>query len=150
MSIEPYQWLMAHSGKLGIHQDSIGPASVDLRLGAIEPLYTSSNNHAIILEPGKFYLASTLEYVTVPVTHCAFVHMRSSLARKGLGHKMAGFVDPGFEGQITLELETSCRIETYRVERIVQLIFARLTEPTAKPYAGRYQGQRGPTRAYNT
>ena len=151
MSIEPTQWLMEHGLELGYKLENIGPASVDLELGSIKVYkreFTELQGSIIWFEPGRFYLASTVEYIKVPPTHCAFVNMRSSLARKGLGHKMAGFIDPGFEGQITLELETSISLEVAIGERIVQLIYCRLTEETKKPYVGRYRGQTGPTEAY--
>jgi dCTP deaminase len=99
--------------------------------------------------PGYFYLCSTIENIIVPSTHCAFLQMRSSPARKGLGHKMAGFIDPGFEGQITLELETHLPVRIAQGERIVQLVYDRLTERTVQSYVGRYKGQQGPTKAYN-
>ena len=159
MSVESFQWLMEHGLELGYKLENIGPASVDLELGSakfydcLPPIYkgfyqASLNGTSVIFEPGLFYLASTVEYIKVPPTHCALVNMRSSLARKGLGHKMAGFIDPGFEGQITLELETSIPLDVAIGERIVQLIYCRLTEETKKPYVGRYRGQTGPTEAY--
>jgi len=102
----------------------------------------------MIFFPYVFYLCSTVEYIKVPETHCAFIQMRSSLARRGLGHKMAGFVDPGFEGEITLELEPSLSIEVKRGERIVQVIYQRLSEKSEKGYRGRYFGQIGAREAY--
>lgn len=155
MSIEPYQWLVEHAEALGIPVENIGPASADLCLGSMsiavgngEVLRLSEEKGGFLLYPRAFYLASTVEYIRVPPTHCAFVQMRSSWARKGLGHKMAGFIDPGFEGEVTLELETAEKLHIPHGERIVQLVYARLAEPTAKPYTGKYHGQRGPTPAY--
>lgn len=159
MSVEPYQWLIAQATELGYDPANVGPASVDLCLGAGKAYYLSEiysdifYDHSdgtkhVCFKPDIFFLCSTVEYVKVPVTHCAFINMRSSLARKGLGHKMAGFIDPGFEGQVTLELETNRLVDVKLGERIVQLIYMRLTEPTVKPYKGKYLGQRGPTEAY--
>ena len=156
MSVETYQWMMEHGLEFGYKLENIGPASVDLELGAVHAYdfrrrkegFQKRIENPIYFRPGIFYLASTVEYIKVPTTHCAFVNMRSSLARKGLGHKMAGFIDPGFEGQITLELETSIPLDVSIGERIVQLIYCRLTEETQKPYVGRYRGQIGPTEAY--
>lgn len=159
--IEPYQWLSAYANHYGYRPEHVGPASVDLCLHptiraktAALPLETRwvesyhTSNEPVLFQPGIFYLCSTLEYITVPPTHCALVQMRSSLARKGLGHKMAGFVDPGFHGQITLELETAVDVTVHVGERIVQLVYIRLTEETIKPYQGHYNGQQGPTFAY--
>lgn len=174
--IEPYQWLCTHADTLGIAPSAIGPASADLRLSGLLKEWRgrrarirwtlrrrprrgswppASIDHDLDLgetlcfRPGYFYLASTREIIRVPPTHCAMIHMRSSLARRGLGHKMAGFIDPGFTGQVTLELETSIPMDVTIGERIVQITYHRLTEPTTQPYRGQYQGQMGPTEAYH-
>lgn len=150
--IEPYQWLVENAEKLGYNKANCGPASVDLRLGEVKGYEPHTKLFHLVesntLYKGCFYLCSTLEHIRVPETHCGFINMRSSWARKGLGHKMAGFIDPGFEGQITLELETAIDVFAPMGLRIVQLIYQRLTEPTSKPYSGKYLGQRGATEAY--
>jgi dCTP deaminase len=164
--IETHQWLVRHAEEFGYKPENVGPASVDLCLGDVQcarrfdallighfpatPFFKCyPNDDGVVRFVGNtFYLCSTVEYILVPSTHCAFINMRSSLARKGLGHKMAGFIDPGFEGQVTLELETSLPVDVSIGERIVQLIYCRLTEETDKPYTGKYLGQRGPTEAY--
>lgn len=155
--IEPYQWLVNNYKELGYKYENISSASVDLELGSLS-IYNAErgrfnsipNNKGIAYNfaPGRFYLASTIEYIKVPPTHCAFINMRSSWARKGLGHKMAGFIDPGFEGEITLELEPSISVKIAKGERIVQIIYCRLSEETIKPYQGKYKGQKGATEAY--
>jgi deoxycytidine triphosphate deaminase len=61
---------------------------------------------------------------------------------------MAGFVDPGFMGQITFELETARPISVKAGDRIAQLVLIRLTAPTSQPYVGKYLGQQGPTERY--
>ena len=155
--IEPYQWLCAHANECGFPPTNIGPASVDLSLGEVKvynrysykfDMVKGLHNGMYRFYPGNFYLCSTLEYIKVPPTHCAFVNMRSSLARRGLGHKMAGFIDPGFEGQVTLELSTDAPVDVLPGERIVQIIYSRLTEITEKVYSGKYKGQIGATEAY--
>jgi len=77
----------------------------------------------------------------------AFVEGRSSLGRMGLFIQNAGWVDPGFEGEITLELFNAnrCAIELTSGRRVGQLVFAQLDQPALKPYSGKYQGQRGAT-----
>ena len=166
--IEPYQWLLAHAEEYGFPIENIGPASVDLSLANNivskyflgEKTYTMegrpffeerivlASNGTIIMMPHVFYLCSSQEYIYVPPTHCAMVQMRSSPARRGLGHKVAGFVDPGFHGQITFELTADIPIELAYGERIAQIIYMRLTELTERPYIGKYNGQTGPTEAY--
>jgi len=97
------------------------------------------------IKPGQFLLATTLEYVKLPKDVTAFVEGRSSLGRLGLFIENAGWVDAGFEGQITLELfnANSSPIRLYKGMRICQLVFARLDKPPRKVYEGKYKGQRG-------
>jgi len=155
--IEPYQWLQANAATLGLLGCHLGPCSADLTLGPqirayreqAQSLYTLAEGVPLTLHAGWFYLVSTHEVLCVPPTHCAFVHMRSSLARQGLGHKMAGLIDPGFCGQVTLELEASLDVTVLVGAPLVQVTFHRLMAETTRPYAGRYQGQRGPTEAYH-
>ena len=63
------------------------------------------SDEAFILHPGEFVLGSTFEYVTLPDDIAARLEGKSSLGRLGLlTHSTAGFVDPGFQGHVTLEL----------------------------------------------
>jgi dCTP deaminase len=106
-----------------------------------------------ILHPGEFVLGSTLERVAVPDDLVARLEGKSSLGRLGLLiHSTAGYVDPGWDGNITLELSNVSRlpITIYLGMRIGQLSFLRLTTPVDTPYRGKYLGQEGPTpsRAY--
>lgn len=161
MGVEAYQYLIAHAAELGLNPAHIGPASADLCLGGIIEILGRITGDGTIakaeyqllgdeyfLFPGRFYLASTIETIYVPPTHSAMIMMRSSWARRGMGHRFAGWVDAGFRGQVTLELDTLVPLRVPKGERIVQIIYERLTEPTERPYAGRYLGQTGPTPAY--
>ena len=75
------------------------------------------------------------------------VEGRSSLGRLGLFIQNAGWVDPGFHGEITLELFNAnrCAIKLQAGRRTGQLVFARMDRAAQSPYRGKYQGQRGPT-----
>ena len=75
------------------------------------------------------------------------VEGRSSLGRLGLFIQNAGWVDPGFHGEITLELFNAnrCAIKLQAGRRIGQLVFARMDRAARNPYRGKYQGQRGAT-----
>ena len=77
----------------------------------------------------------------------AFVEGRSSLGRMGLFIQNAGWVDPGFKGEITLELFNAnrCAIELNVGRRVGQLVFAKLDDKALNPYKGKYQGQKGAT-----
>ena len=141
----------------------IQPASVDIRLGNTYAIVDDSSDGIIRLDsaiqyktietdrylllPGQFVLATTMEYFKLPDNLTAFVEGRSSIGRLGLFIQNAGWVDPGFEGEITLELFNAnrCAVELQSGRRVGQLVFAQLDEHALNPYSGKYQGQRGAT-----
>lgn len=141
----------------------IQPASIDIRIGNTYSIVEDSPSGIInlddeitykritadkyILLPGQFVLATTMEFVELPDNLTAFVEGRSSLGRMGLFIQNAGWVDPGFKGEITLELFNAnrCAIELHAGRRIGQLVFAQLDDNALHPYRGKYQGQRGAT-----
>jgi dCTP deaminase len=106
-----------------------------------------------ILHPGEFVLGSSFEYVKLPNDIAARLEGKSSLGRLGLlTHSTAGFVDPGFQGHVTLELSNvaTLPIKLWPGMKIGQLCFFQLSSPSENPYGSekygsRYQGQRGPT-----
>src|SRR5207237_9907271 len=136
----------------------VQPSSVDLRVDRffrvfrndttpyIDPkqpqedltmLVEVEDGKAFILHPGEFVLGSTLEVVTLPDDLVARLEGKSSLGRLGLLiHSTAGFVDPGFEGNVTLELSNvaTLPITIYHRMKIGQISFMQMTEPAAKPY----------------
>ena len=147
---------MLEAGTLSItplDKEQVQPASVDIRLGntfsIVEDLstgvitlkdevrYKTINTDTYILLPGQF----------VPDNLTAFVEGRSSLGRLGLFIQNAGWVDPGFQGEITLELFNAnrCAIELKAGRRVGQLVFAEMDDTALKPYNGKYQGQKGAT-----
>ena len=157
---------MLKEGTLGIEpvdEAQIQPASVDVRLGNTfsivedsptgkigmdeEIRYKTIETDTYVLLPGQFVLATTQEYFRLPDDLTAFVEGRSSLGRMGLFIQNAGWVDPGFEGEITLELFNAnrCAIELKAGRRVGQLVFAKLDDKALNPYRGKYQGQRGAT-----
>jgi dCTP deaminase len=137
------------------------PASIDLRLGrnflkidenTLESLsldselpYVHIEKDEIVIPPQSFMLATTVEYIRIPPNVTAFVEGRSSIGRLGLFIQNAGWVDPGFEGNITLELFNANRLPLRLASgrRICQIVFAFMDKATRTPYAGKYQGQRG-------
>ena len=106
-----------------------------------------------ILHPGEFVLGSTLERVRLPDDIVGRLDGKSSLGRLGLLiHSTAGFIDPGWDGHVTLELSNVANlpITIYREMKIGQLSFVQMTEPADAPYGSgaigsKYQGQKGPT-----
>ncbi len=153
---------MIASGELivdPIDDQSIQPASIDCRLGDhfliveenqmdivtldSEIKYREIENKEITIPPHSFLLATTQEYIKMPDDLTAFVEGRSSIGRIGLFIQNAGWVDPGFEGRITLELynASSLPIKLQAGKRICQLVFAKMDEAAQIPYQGKYQGQ---------
>lgn len=154
--------------------DQVNPASYDLRLGkqlrvrpkegewsAVPLDIASVSDHPNYLEPmgmhelyvmkpGEFLLASTEETVYLDPTLVGRVEGKSSLARVGLAvHVTGGFIDPGFRGQITLEMANLLHrpLVLRPGMRIAQIAISNVFGRVAKPYAktGHYQGQAGPT-----
>jgi dCTP deaminase len=170
------------SGRLGIDpcdDAMVQPSSIDVRLDRffrvfnntrythIDPsqqqddltsLAESGDEEPFVLHPGEFVLGSTFEAVRLPDDLAGRLEGKSSLGRLGLlTHSTAGFIDPGFEGHITLELSNVANlpITLWPGMKIGQLCLFRLSSAAENPYGSaaagsRYQGQRGPTpsRAY--
>jgi dCTP deaminase len=110
-------------------------------------------DEAFILHPGEFVLGSTLERIRLPDDVVARLDGKSSLGRLGLLiHSTAGFIDPGWDGHVTLELSNVANlpITIYPEMKIGQLSFVQMSEPSISPYGtdglgSKYQGQQGPT-----
>lgn len=114
--------------------------------------YRIPDDGSYILDPGEFILGSTYESVSLPSNIAARFEGKSSLGRLGLAtHVTAGFIDPGFRGQITLEIK-NVNLHPIAISprmRIGQLCFFE-TKPVEHPYGSdevgsHYQGQIGPT-----
>ena len=98
------------------------------------------DDEPFILHPGEFVLGSTLERVSLPDDLVARLEGKSSLGRLGLLiHSTAGFIDPGWDGHVTLELSNVANlpITIYHAMKIGQISFMQMTEPAAKPYGSR-------------
>jgi len=101
---------------------------------------------SVMLGQGVVYLASTMEEFLMPNDLIAFVHDKSSWARRGLS-LFNTVIEPGWNGFLTLELVNHSNGGLFIAEGdpIAQIIFMRMEEPTERPYTGKYQNQqRGP------
>ena len=153
-----------------LREGSIQPASIDLHLAPevkwhwanydidvkkpLDPTFWLDVKYlgepeevGLLVMPGKFYLAATVEKVRIPANMVARVEGKSSLARLGIiVHHTAGWVDPGFHSDITLEITNhlGSPVRLYPGMAISQLSLAYLNSPAEHPYAGKYQGQTGP------
>lgn len=137
---------------------NVGPSSVDLTLSDSfswlapqgdkivlgEPVhYQNVQAETFTVQPHQFILASTEEFIRVPSDMAAYVEGRSSIGRLGLQIQNASFIDGGFYGKITLELENQSGfpIKLRAGIRICQVVYFKMTTPAAKPYQGKYNGQ---------
>ncbi|MDR2829558.1 MAG: dCTP deaminase [Methanobrevibacter sp.] len=156
-------------------EKQIQPSSVDLRIGNefksfklvrkpfIDPKdsidlssYMESINiidgDCFIIHPNEFALATTYETVKIPDDLVARVEGRSSMGRLGVTmHVTAGYIDPGFEGRITLEISNIGKmpVALYPGQRVCQIVFETMTSPSEKPYGhperdSKYMGQVNP------
>lgn len=144
-----------------IGEKTIQPASVDLSLGTSwsQPIVRSNgrtkltelseadnwswHDEKMLITPGAFVLATTRERVRLPANVAGMISGRSSVGRAGLFVENAGYVDPGFDGHITLELYNASpnTIEIEAGTRVAQLILIQMDGAAAEPYAGKYNGQ---------
>lgn len=134
-----------------ITNEQIQPASLDVRMGErlynvrSDTLLESSESH--VIEPNTAYIGHTLDCVSIPDDLAAQLTGRSTFGRKFvLMHVTAGWLDPGFEGEITLEIYNlgNKSVEVDVGDRIAQLVFMQLAG-RSDGYDGRYQGQKGIT-----
>jgi dCTP deaminase len=162
IGIEPYDETLLQPSSVDVRVDRFFRVFHNARYPFIdvkEPqeelteLVEIADDQPFILHPGEFVLGSTLERVQLPDDLVARLEGKSSLGRLGLLiHSTAGFVDPGWDGHVTLELSNVANlpITIYYGMKIGQLSFVQLSEPAERPYGSeelgsKYQGQRGPT-----
>lgn len=137
----------------------VNPASLDVRLGdtlLIEsakgtelvpyPLHQHTEADPYLLRPGQFVLAHTVETFNLPNDTAAQFMLKSSRAREGLEHLMAGYCDPGWHGsRLTMELHNSRQLHPVKLwpgMKIGQMVFHAMASTPSRSYAetGRYNG----------
>ncbi len=161
------------SGRIRIEPcdpDDIQPSSVDLHLGTtfqvfrnsrypyidpsreqaglMEPVEATSEE-PFVLHPGEFVLGTTVERIVLPNDIVARLEGKSSLGRLGLLiHSTAGYVDPGWDGRLTLELSNVANLPIVLMPGMAvgQISFSQMTTPVDRPYGtpglgSKYQGQ---------
>ncbi|MDU0479108.1 dCTP deaminase [Staphylococcus chromogenes] len=165
------------NNELGIEPfdpEMIQPSSIDVRMDRFFRVFNNSKythidpklqqdeltseievqeDEPFILHPGEFVLAATFEKFRLPAHLAGRLEGKSSLGRLGLlTHSTAGFIDPGFEGHITLELSNVANlpIALWPGMKVGQLALFKMSSPAETPYGtgtlgSKYQGQRGPT-----
>jgi len=129
----------------------VGKNPVNSRQGGNYLLVTNPANALWVFYPGQFYLANTVEAISLDPDVAAQVEGKSTWGRLGLEvHSTAGWIDPGFSGQITLEIKVvgPCPVVVEVGEPVAQLCFFRMDSSSRKPYGsdnGKYQDQMGAT-----
>ena len=123
------------------HHDHLQPCSYDVRLSddlkTVRGKQISLKHDDYVLKPNEFILGSTIEKVKLPSTVSAFLDGKSGLGRKGIGtHITAGFIDAGFEGNVTLEIKNNSDKQFKLSEGMLigQLIFFELKSECMRPY----------------
>ena len=160
--IEPYDESLLQPSSVDVRVDRFFRVFHNARYAYIdvkEPqedlteLVEIDDERPFILHPGEFVLGSTLERIVLPDDLVARLEGKSSLGRLGLLiHSTAGFIDPGWDGHVTLELSNVANlpITIYHGMKIGQISFMQLSEAADHPYGSgdlgsKYQGQMGPT-----
>jgi dCTP deaminase len=165
--LDPWDSTMLQPSSIDVRLDRFFRVFQNSRYTHIDPrerqdeltqLVEPDGDDPFVLHPGEFVLGSTFETVGLPDDLAGRLEGKSSLGRLGLlTHSTAGFIDPGFNGHITLELSNVANLPIilWPGMKIGQLCLFRLSSPSEQPYGSaaagsRYQGQRGPTpsRAY--
>ncbi|MBB3049810.1 dCTP deaminase [Prauserella isguenensis] len=167
LAVDPYGPQMLQPSSIDVRLDRFFRVFDNTKYTHIDPslqqdeltsLVEKTDGEAFVLHPGEFVLGSTFEIFSLPDDLAGRLEGKSSLGRLGLlTHSTAGFIDPGFDGHITLELSNVANlpITLWPGMKIGQLCLFRLTSSSEHPYGSseagsKYQGQRGPTpsRAY--
>ncbi len=159
--IKPDRWIREWGRSGGVtpfEESQVNAASYDIRVSGhwICPTRDPEEIHApsIKLFPGEVVLASSMEYVRIPRDVACDLKLKSTLGRLWINHSLAGWCDPGFQGEITLELQ-NLGPQPFVLEagrRIAQLIFIAMESEPDIAYgdpgsSSHYQGQRGTTPA---
>jgi dCTP deaminase len=118
------------------------------QVGLTERVFASIEE-PFVLHPGEFALGTTVEHIELPDDIVGRLEGKSSLGRLGLLiHSTAGYVDPGWQGRLTLELSNVANLPIVLTPgmKIGQISFSRMTTPVDRPYGhpelgSKYQGQ---------
>jgi dCTP deaminase len=159
--IDPFEPSCVQPSSVDLHLDAyfrvfrnhtMGHIDVKKNLEELTELLEADDDDPFILHPGEFVLGSTLERIALPNDLVARLEGKSSLGRLGLLiHSTAGFVDAGWDGQLTLELSNVANlpITLYPGMKIGQISFLQMTTEADVPYGSgalgsKYQNQVGP------
>ncbi len=161
IGIDPYDEKSVQPSSYDLHLDCKFLLFKNYKLGVydvkekndINELVDVSSDGFFIIHPGEFILGSTLEKVSIPANLVSRIEGKSSIGRIGLiVHATAGYVDPGFSGNLTLEMTNllNIPIKIYPGMKIAQLAFFEMKSTPSRLYGdsgNKYKGQEGPTQS---
>jgi len=130
----------------------VNPASIDIRVGTrvkreiahgrMEDIELTPKG--LVVSPGDFLLVDMQEYFNVPADHAMHLFLKSPIGRRGWGHAMASWVDPGWQGRLTMEIRNVLQYNSLILlpgQRFAQVVVHKLScRPASRPYEGRYMG----------
>jgi dCTP deaminase len=162
IEIDPYEAKLLQPSSVDVRVDGLFRVfhnnrypyiDVKVEQEELTELVEVDGDHPFVLHPGEFVLGQTLEWVELPNDLVARLEGKSSLGRLGLLiHSTAGYVDPGWKGNLTLELSNVANlpIALYHGMKIGQISFFKMSSPVERPYGSpelgsKYQGQSEPT-----
>lgn len=131
------------------YEEQLNPASYNLSIGTRGIVENATGFEDVDLiegyevPPGGWILVDVKEWIRIPPDHEAQVILRSSAARKGWDHALAGYIDPGYRGRLTLEFTNCLRFHSLNIEsgqQLVQIKLNRLLNTPQRDYSstGRY------------
>ena len=158
--IKPYEEKCVQPSTYDLHLedrllvfDNYEAGEIDVKKRVDVSRMVKIKDEGFVLHPGEFILGSTLEYIELPRNLAGQLEGKSSLGRLGLIiHATAGYVDPGWKGQLTVEMSNISRlpIRIYGGMKAAQICFMKMTREVEIPYGdkrlgSKYFGQKGPT-----
>lgn len=147
----PYQTIVELGQRLiqPFNEELVNPASYDITLDDNAIYRGERIKLPFDLPPGEFILVTSQQYWSFPCDLSGQLLLKSSIGRSGIDHMLAGWFDPDFHGNATMELKNDGHLpfRLYKGQRVAQMVFLQLSAPTDKPYriGGRYHGQRDVT-----
>lgn len=130
--------------------DHINPASIDICIGKTMQIEQAGRfvsvdipPEGVSFQPGDFALVATMETFNVPNGYAMDLRLKSSTARRGFDHSLAFWVDPGWQGVLTMEIRNVLQFNALKIvpgQRFAQVVVHKLSGLSARPYRGRYHG----------
>ncbi len=105
-------------------------------------------DEGIIIPPHSSVLASSYEYIKMPIGYFGLIQTKGSLARLFVSIQFSdGQVDPGFAGKLTFEIfnGSEFNIKLHKTQKVANLYIFKTSTKNIKSYKGKYNNANGPT-----